>query len=129
MISLAYFAGILDVKGSLIIKRGQSGMPRIVVSIYSRTPEVPLLFSERFGGPVVAKYKWHLFGQAAKDCVAQLRPYMVARTKLADDFLSIATPGRGRRKIGGRVRKVKGVKVPAPPRDNNHWKVILGIGG
>lgn len=98
---LAYFAGIIDVHGSLTIDPvGKSRRPRVEFRNQDRTPLDVL--SSAFGGKVGEYRKgnthffyWQRTYGSARRIVEQVRPYMRIRTDIADRILRWRPAPRG----------------------------------
>ena len=96
----AYFAGVFDASGQMIIMMGSRGRPTPLIELRRATPELLEAIKQRFGGKVVwyekgGWYYWKRTGKNAKAVVRQIRPFLIAKAKIANRMLRVSCRNRG----------------------------------
>lgn len=99
--SLDYLAGILDVRGQLIIQDDGQGRRIPVMEVRSNEPELLQILADALGGkvtyyPARRWYYWKRTSLKCQEVLRLLRPFLIVRAAQADRMLSIPIKGRGK---------------------------------
>lgn len=109
MTPLEYFAGVLDVSGSLIVtqRKDRNNGPIVILMIQNDDRRLPEMFAKRWGGKVTesslksdrARFSWSKRGKAAQEVLNELLPFVSIRVNEFLRLLNVNIRSRGGRRF------------------------------